>query len=157
MTPAELLLAIEEAGEQYARLVEAMSVDDFRRPRGDGEWTAAEVTGHVAEAMSTWAEWAVTAARRPGMAVGRELDDAQRLQATSSFLGLAAGDAARRVRETIAATTEGLEAAAIGGPMGAAVGFWFANRQQINGRSRKDGNNRLFPTGSRRNPYPVVG
>lgn len=101
MTPAELLSAIEEAGEQYARLVEAMSADDFRRPRGDGEWTVAEVTGHVAESPATIAGWAKRIVERPGAAFGRSLDDPDRLAAVASLADGSPAAAAAAVRDCV--------------------------------------------------------
>lgn len=49
-----------------------------RRP-ADGEWSAAEIVGHVIELEPYWARQASILAENPGAEVGRTLDDPGRL------------------------------------------------------------------------------
>ncbi len=75
LTGQEMVAAIERAGEDYARFVEAQSAEALERRPGSGEWCAGELTGHVAEFPATFAEQARRLAESPGSKVGRQLLD----------------------------------------------------------------------------------
>ncbi len=102
MTSDELIAAIEETGEQFARLVEGLSITYFRYPQSPDQWAPAQVTGHVAEAVTTIATWAKQIADAPGVAIGRAPDDPARLAAAESLRDAAPEQAAAAVREAIA-------------------------------------------------------
>jgi uncharacterized damage-inducible protein DinB len=67
-----------------------------RRP-GPGEWSAAEIVGHVIELEPYWASEALRLAENPGCEVGRQLDDARRLAGPESGMTLDAKDARTRI------------------------------------------------------------
>lgn len=78
---AELVAEVEQAGEQYARFVETLSEEQFRRRPDPNEWTAAEITGHVSEAPLTFSNHARRLAVEGGGKAGRPPDDPGRLAA----------------------------------------------------------------------------
>src|SRR5688572_33403330 len=80
---AELIAQIEQAGEAYARFVETLSEEQFRRRPDPDEWTAAEITGHVSEAPLTFANHARRLAEEGGGQAGRPPDDPRRLAAVA--------------------------------------------------------------------------
>jgi uncharacterized damage-inducible protein DinB len=67
-----------------------------RRP-AEGEWSAAEIVGHVIELEPYWAQQALRLAENPGSEVGRQLDDPQRLSGPESGNTLSARDARARI------------------------------------------------------------
>ncbi|HYU17779.1 MAG TPA: DinB family protein [Chloroflexota bacterium] len=97
----ELIAGIEQAGEEYARFIETQSEEAFHRRPAEEEWTAAELTGHVAEFPATFAEQARRLAESPGLKIGRMLDDPGRLAAVARLAGAGPADAARAVRATV--------------------------------------------------------
>ena len=78
---AELIAEIEQLGEEFARFVEGLSEEQFRRRPAPEEWTAAEITGHVSEAPLTFSRHAKKLADEGGGASGREPSDPGRLAA----------------------------------------------------------------------------
>lgn len=98
---AELIAAIEQAGEEYARFVETLSDEQFHRRPAPDEWTAAEITGHVSEAPVTFAGHARRVAEAGGGAVGRAPDDPGRLSAVARLAGRGPQEGARLVRDGI--------------------------------------------------------
>ncbi len=103
----ELIAALEQEGEAYAVFIETQPEDAFHRRPGPDEWTAAELTGHVAEFPATFADQARRVAAQPGAQIGRGLDDPGRLAAVARLAGAGPVDAAAAVRATVrtAATT----------------------------------------------------
>ena len=97
----ELIDALEQAGEAYARFVETQPDDAFHRRPGPEEWTAAELTGHVAEFPATFAEQARRVAEQTGAPIGRGLDDPGRLAAVARLAGAGPAEAATAVRATV--------------------------------------------------------
>ena len=106
----ELIAAIEQAGEEYARFIETQADEPFHRRPGLDEWTAAELTGHVAEFPTTFADQARRLADAPGSPLGRALDDPGRLAAVARLAGVGPAEAAAQVRETVRRAAETLRA-----------------------------------------------
>jgi hypothetical protein len=98
---AELVAAIERAGETYASFVEALTDEQFTRRLDPNEWTAAEITGHVSEAPSTFAGHARRLAAEGGGKAGRPPEDPGRLAAVQRLAGRGPKDGAQLVREGV--------------------------------------------------------
>ena len=98
---AELIAAIEQVGDEYARFVEGLPPEAFHRRPGPNEWSAAEVTGHVSEAPVTFATHAHRVAETPGAAVGRPPEDPDRLAAVARLGDAGPTEGARLVRQGI--------------------------------------------------------
>ena len=100
---ADLLLA---ANDDVQRALENIAPERWRHAAA-GEWSVAEIVGHMIEMEPHWAEMAAAVAERPGTEVGRALDDAGRLGGPRSGAGITAREAAERL------TAAGNEAADI--------------------------------------------
>jgi hypothetical protein len=98
---AELIAALEQVGEEFARFVEGLPPEAFHRRPGPDEWSAAEVTGHVSEAPVTFATHASRVAETPGAAVGRPPEDPNRLAAVARLGDAGPNEGARLVRDGI--------------------------------------------------------
>jgi len=95
MTDAERLEAT--VGELAAELT-ALPEASFTHRAAPGEWTAAEVVGHMTEMMPYWARAAAAVAAAPGQSFGRELDDPDRVGAVASANDVHRGEALARLR-----------------------------------------------------------
>jgi hypothetical protein len=100
-TTEEIVADLEQAGEDYARFIEVQSPEAFHRRPAPEEWTAAELTGHVAEFPVTFSEQARRVSERPGLQLGRSLDDPGRLAAVQKLAGAGPVEAAAAVRSGI--------------------------------------------------------
>src|SRR5438067_5498225 len=100
-TTEEIVAALEQAGEDYSRFFEAQSPEAFHRRPAPEEWTAAELTGHVAEFPVTFSEQARRVSESPGLQLGRSLDDPGRLAAVEKLAGAGPVEAAAAVRSGI--------------------------------------------------------
>jgi hypothetical protein len=96
---AELIVAIERAGAEFAGFVESLSDEQFHRRPAPEEWSAAEITGHMSEAPLTFAKHAQRVAAEPGAAIGRPPDDPGRLSAVERLAGRGPKDGAQLVRD----------------------------------------------------------
>ncbi len=97
----DLIAAIERAGEAYARWVETLTDEQFTRRPDPNEWTAAEITGHVSEAPSTFASHARRLAEEGGGKAGRPPEDPGRLAAVQRLAGRGPKEGAALVREGV--------------------------------------------------------
>ena len=70
------------------------------------DWTAAELTGHVAEFPVTFAERSEQIAATPGLTVGRAETDPGRLAAVARLAGAGPAEAAREVRAGVERAAE---------------------------------------------------
>jgi hypothetical protein len=98
---AELIDAVERTGEQYAEFIEAQTLEAFHFRPGPDEWSAAEITGHVAEFPATFSEQARRLSEQPGLQLGRSLDDPGRVEAVKKLAGAEPLEAAALVRSTV--------------------------------------------------------
>lgn len=98
---AELIAEIEQLGEEFARFVEGLSEEQFRRRPAPEEWTAAEITGHVSEAPLTFSRHAKKLADEGGGASGREPSDPGRLAAVERLAHRGPKEGADLVREGV--------------------------------------------------------
>jgi hypothetical protein len=98
----QLIAAVEQAGQEYADWVEALTEEQFRRRPDPNEWTAAEITGHVSEAPLTFARHALRLAREDGGKAGRPPSDPDRLAAVARLANRDAREGAQLVREGVA-------------------------------------------------------
>ena len=98
---AELIAALEQAGEEFARFVEGLPPEAFHRRPGPDDWTAAEVTGHVSEAPVTFAAHVRRVAETPGAAVGRPPEDPGRLAAVARLGDAGPAEGAQLVRRGV--------------------------------------------------------
>lgn len=96
--PQELIAAVEQAAEAYAAFIARQSETAFHRRPAPDEWTAAELTGHVAEFPSTFAEQVRRLANNPSAPIGRSLEDPGRLSAVARLAGAGPAAAAGEVR-----------------------------------------------------------
>jgi uncharacterized damage-inducible protein DinB len=69
-----------------------------RRP-AEGEWSVAEIVGHVIELEPYWARQAAKLAEQPGAAIGRTLEDPVRLSGPQGGLALTPKEARTRVAQ----------------------------------------------------------
>lgn len=100
-TSLERIELVAQAGEAYAVFIESLSEVAFhRRPAADA-WSAAEITGHVAEFPLTKAEQVQQVAANPGLEVGRPRDDAGRVAALARMVEAGPVEAAAAVRATV--------------------------------------------------------
>ncbi len=100
-TPNELVAALERAGEEYAGFIETQPLEKFHHRPAPEEWTAAELTGHVAEFPATFAAQARRLAQNPGVQLGRSLDDPGRLAAVARLAGAGPVEGAAAVRRCV--------------------------------------------------------
>jgi hypothetical protein len=100
---AELIAAIEQAGEAYASFVATLSDEQFHRRPAPEEWSAAEITGHVSEAPLTFANHVRRVAEAGGGSAGRPPDDPGRLAAVARLAGRGPAEGAQLVREGVRA------------------------------------------------------
>jgi len=112
MVDAERLEAIvDELAERLTQLPEAA----FTRRPAPEEWSAAEIVAHMAEMMPYWARAAAAVAAEPGRAIGRELDDPDRVGALAGANDVPRAEALARLRHAAheaASTLGGLDEAA---------------------------------------------
>jgi hypothetical protein len=94
-----LVAALEQAAQDYAAFVAGLSDDQFHRRPAEGEWSAAEITGHVSEAPLTFAKHAQRVVAAGGGEVGRPPDDPGRLSAVARLAGRGPQDGAQLVRD----------------------------------------------------------
>jgi hypothetical protein len=99
--PEGLIAELEKTGEEYARFIEVQSGSDFLARPGPEDWSVAEMTGHLAEALVTFSEQAQRVSEQPGMAIGRDPDDPGRLAAVGTFAHATPAEAAAGVREAV--------------------------------------------------------
>ena len=97
----ELIAALEQVGEEFARFVEGLPPEAFHRRPGPDDWSAAEVTGHVSEAPATFAAYLRRVAEAPGAVVGRSPDDPGRLAAVARLGDAGPADGAHLVRQGV--------------------------------------------------------
>ncbi len=102
MTPQQLLLDIAEAGEVYARFVESLSPASLTRRMGGDSWSVAQLSGHVAEYPSFWAERAVQILANPQEQFGRTHDHEGRMAAIPSLVHAQPAEMATAVRHAFA-------------------------------------------------------
>jgi hypothetical protein len=95
----ELSAEIERLTEEYARFIEAQTPAAFHFRPGPTRWTAAELTGHVAEFPVTFSGQALRLSRNPSLQLGRSLDDPGRLAAVARLAGAGPTEAAEAVRQ----------------------------------------------------------
>jgi hypothetical protein len=100
-TVAELIESIAQAGEAYAAFIENLSDAAFQRRPAPEEWSAAEITGHLAEFPLSKAEQVRQVAANPGLAVGRPRDDPDRVAALARLAESCPLEAAAAVRATV--------------------------------------------------------
>ena len=100
-TPEELIADLEQAGEAFARFIEAQPAETLRRRPGAEEWSAAQLAGHVAELLPYWSEQARRVAEQPGYSLGRDADDPGRLAGVASLDDASPDVAAAAVRDAI--------------------------------------------------------
>jgi hypothetical protein len=106
VSSAEALIAeIEQAGEAFASFVAGQPLAAFHRRPAPQEWSAAELSGHVAEFPATFSLQAKRLAEQPGLSLGRELDDPGRLAAVDKLAGAGPAEAAAMVRDTVRQAT----------------------------------------------------
>lgn len=77
-----------------------VSDKDWTRKPADGEWSAAEIVGHVIELELYWAREVSRLAQQPGSPVGRDLDAPSRLAGPDSGLTLSAKEARTRIAQS---------------------------------------------------------
>jgi uncharacterized damage-inducible protein DinB len=87
---ADLLLA---ANDEVQRALENIAPEGWGRST-PGEWSAAEIVGHMIEMEPYWARVAATVARQPGSEAGRATDDSRRLGGPQTGSGLTPQEAA---------------------------------------------------------------
>jgi DinB superfamily len=98
---ADVIAAVQQAGEEFAAFVETLSDEQFQRRPAPDEWSAAEITGHVSEVPVTFATHARRVAAEGGGAVGRPPDDPGRLSAVARLAGRGPQEGAQLVREGV--------------------------------------------------------
>lgn len=98
----ELAAAVEEAAQAFASFVEGLTDEQFHRRPAEGEWSAAEITGHVSEAPLTFARHGQRVVAAGGGEVGRPPDDPGRLSAVARLAGRGPREGAQLVREAAA-------------------------------------------------------
>jgi hypothetical protein len=112
---------IEAQVDELARMVAATTDEHWFRRHGEGEWSAAEVCGHIAEMLPYWAAKARQIAAGPGMTYGRDEDDPDRIGGVRSGANLSRHDAIERVRTAAHAAARDIRALAPAGWHAAAV------------------------------------
>ncbi len=93
----KLVAAVEAAAQAFASFVAGLSDEQFHRRPAEGEWSAAEITGHVSEAPLTFAQHAQRVVAAGGGEVGRPPDDPGRLSAVERLAGRGPQDGAELV------------------------------------------------------------
>ena len=76
---AEQIFNMTTLNDELIGSLEWVSEEAWTRRPADGEWSVAEIVGHVIELEPHWAAMAAEIVARPGTEIARELDDAGRL------------------------------------------------------------------------------
>ena len=97
----DLVAAVQRAGEDYAAFIESQPPESLQRRPSAEEWTAAELSGHVAEFPTVLAQQARQLIANPGALLGRDPDDASRLAAVTRLGAAGPIEAAAAVREGV--------------------------------------------------------
>jgi uncharacterized damage-inducible protein DinB len=90
---ADQIFQLTTLNDEFIGSLDWVSDEAWTRRRGEGEWSIAEIVGHVIELEPYWAEQAARLAEHPGSEVGRQLDDPRRLSGPERGLALSAKDA----------------------------------------------------------------
>jgi hypothetical protein len=75
---------VEALVDELVHIIATAPTDRWIRRPGEGEWSAAEVCGHIIEMMPFWAEQARAVVQSPGLRFGRAEDDPRRLGGVSA-------------------------------------------------------------------------
>jgi uncharacterized damage-inducible protein DinB len=76
---AEQIFNMTTLNDELIGSLDWVSDDAWLRTPAEGEWSAAEIVGHVIELEPHWARQAAAIVAAPGIEVARELDDPGRL------------------------------------------------------------------------------
>lgn len=109
-TPMELAARLHGAVIELLGLMESATDAHWSRPPAEGEWTAAEICGHIAELIPYWMSSAQALAKAPGSSFGREMDDPDRVGAVRTGAGQSRELASERVRDAAARAAESVTA-----------------------------------------------
>ncbi len=118
--PVSFAVRIEAQAEALLRMVVLASDAAWARRTAAGDWSAAEVTGHVVEMLSYWAGRLPDLVASPGSSYGRDPDDPDRVRGVQAGADLSRGEAAAAVHHAAreaSATLRGLDAAALTVPV----------------------------------------
>lgn len=94
---------IEAQVDELARVIAAATDEHWRRRPAEGDWSAAEVCGHVVEMMPFWAAAAQEVAAAPGVSFGRDEHDPRRIGGVTSGAGTDRHEAIEQLRAAAAA------------------------------------------------------
>ncbi|HTE84981.1 MAG TPA: DinB family protein [Dehalococcoidia bacterium] len=94
---AEQIFNMTTLNDELIGSLDWVSEDAWTRRPSDGEWSVAEIVGHVIELEPHWARQAAEIVARPGTEVARELDDPGRLAGPNSGPGVNPKEARTRL------------------------------------------------------------
>ena len=111
---------VEAQAEALLRLVVLAPDGAWVRHPSPGDWSAAEITGHVVEMLTYWTVRVPDLVANPGSGYGRDPDDPDRVRGVRDGAVLSRGEAAaavHRAAREASATLRGLDAAALAVPV----------------------------------------
>src|SRR6266571_1312522 len=81
---AEQIFNMTTLNDELIGSLDWLSADAWARKPTEGEWSAAEIVGHVIELEPHWARMAAEIVATPGTEIARELEDPERLSGPGS-------------------------------------------------------------------------
>lgn len=94
---AARIFELTTLNDEFIGTLDWVSDEAWTRRPAPGDWSAAEIVGHVIELEPYWAGEALRLAENPGAEVGRQLDNPQRLSGPETGMAMSARDARARI------------------------------------------------------------
>lgn len=98
-TAADRIFNLLTANDELIGSLDWVSDAAWARRPADGEWSAAEIVGHLIELEPYWAGQAARLVEQPGAEVGRGLEDPGRLEGPSAGVTLSPREARARLAQ----------------------------------------------------------
>jgi uncharacterized damage-inducible protein DinB len=103
---AEQIFNMTTLNDELIGSLDWVSEEAWTRKPAEGEWSVAEIVGHVIELEPHWAAMAAELVARPGTEIARELDDPGRLAGPTSGPGFNPKEARTRIAQAGEAAAE---------------------------------------------------
>ncbi len=101
---------VEAQVDELVRVIATASGERWHHPPAAGDWSAAQICGHVVEMMPYWAAAAQELAASPGMTFGRDLQDPRRIGGVTKGAGTELHDTVEQIRAAAASACRTIRA-----------------------------------------------
>jgi DinB family protein len=103
---ADLIFTLTTLNDELIGSLDWVPEEAWSKRSGPDAWSAAEIIGHVIELEPYWARQAALLAERPGSAVGRGLEDPERLAGPAQGISTPPKEARTRIAQAGEETAE---------------------------------------------------